>query len=386
MSDAAAGGAGLAAALQQVAAQSAGLLHEAGFWIVVSLLAGGLVHEFLDTARVQRAMRRAGGASVPAGMLLGAMLPICSCGVVPLTVSFYLSGVRLAAVIAFTIATPVINPAAVLLCYALLGPELTLAYVAFGLSAPLAVGYMTERWGDARMNPAATRLQSCCCPATASGPAAPADSLRTRLGRALRWGFAELGPTLGFYIAIGVVLAAVLGVFVPPGWISGYLGGGSPLASLLVVALFGATIYVCAVAHIPLVAALLAAGAGPGAAIVFLVTGAATNLPEIFALQRVLGRKTVAIYVGGVVVLSVLAGWLVNLWLVDYRPVMDPLTSLDLGDIASRLTPVVPGWLASASAVLVGGLCAWGTWQWLTRLPSRWRPLPPERQSEHPVI
>jgi uncharacterized membrane protein YraQ (UPF0718 family) len=372
--------------LQQVAAQSAGLLQEAGFWIVVSLLAGGLVHEVLDTGRVQRAMRKAGAASVPAGMLLGAMLPICSCGVVPLTVSFYLSGVRLAAVIAFTIATPVINPAAVLLCYALLGPELTLAYVAFGVTAPLAVGYMAEKWGNARMNPAATRLQSCCCPGPASQSLPPTDSLRTRLGRALRWGFTELGPMLGFYIGIGIALAAVLGVFIPPGWISGHLGGDSPLASLLVVAVFGATIYVCAVAHIPLVAAMLAAGAAPGVAIVFLVTGAATNLPEIFALQRVLGRKTVAIYVGGVVVLSVLAGWLVNLWLVDYRPTLDPLASLELGDLASRLTPLIPGWLASASAVLVAALCAWGTWQWFARLPSRWRALPPGRQSERPVI
>jgi uncharacterized protein len=377
---------GLAAAVQQVAALSAGLLQEAGFWIVVSLLAGGLVHEFLDTGRVQRAMRRAGRASVPAGMMLGTMLPICSCGVVPLTVSFYLSGVRLAAVIAFTVATPVINPAAVLLCYALLGPELTLAYIAFGVSAPLAVGYMAERWGDARMNPTATRLQSCCCPNPASQSPASTGSLPMRLGRALRWGFTELGPTLGFYIAVGIVLAAMLGVFVPAGWISGYLGGDSPFASLLVVALFGATIYVCAVAHIPLVAAMLAAGAGPGAAIVFLVTGAATNLPEVFALQRVLGKKTVAIYVGGVVVLSVLAGWLVNLWLVDYRPILDPLASLDLGDMAARLTPVVPGWLASASAVVVGGLCAWGTWQWLARLPSRWRALAPERHGERPVI
>lgn len=386
MSAAAPGRADLAVALEQVAAQSAGLLQEAGFWIVLSLLAGGLIHEFLDTGRVQRAMRRAGGASVPAAMLLGAMLPICSCGVVPLTVSFYLSGVRRAAVIAFTIATPVINPAAVLLSYALLGPELTLAYVAFGVSAPLAVGYMAERWGDARMNPAATRLQSCCCPAAGSQPATPTGSLWMRLLRALRWGFAELGPTLGLYIAVGIVLAAILGVFVPPGWISGYLGGDSPLASLLMVALFGAAIYVCAVAHIPLVAAMLAAGAGPGAAIVFLVTGAATNLPEILALQRVLGRKTVAIYVGGVVVLSVFAGWLVNLWLADYRPILDPLASLELGDLASRLTPVVPGCLASASALVVGALCAWGTWQWLARLPARWRALPPGRESERPVI
>jgi len=363
--------------LQAMVALAAGLLKDAGFWVLVSLAAGGLVHEFMDTARMQRSMRAAGGASVPAGMLLGALLPMCSCGVVPLTVSLYLSGVRLAAVMAFTVATPVINPAAVVLSYALLGPQITLAYVAFGLSAPLAVGWITERWGNGRMGARAVQLKSCCC---AEGPAASgprAASLATRLGRAVRWGFGILGPTLGLYIGIGIALAAVLGTLVPSGWIAGHLGGGSPLYSLLLVALFGASIYVCAVAHIPLVAAMLAAGAGPGSAIVFLVTGAATNLPELFALQRVLGTRTVAVYLASIVSLSVLAGWLLNLWLPDYRPVLDPLSSMDLGDVADRLTPVIPGWLATGSAILVTGLCAWGSAQWLARTVARTRALRP---------
>lgn len=330
-------------------------------------------------------MRRAGGASVPAGMLLGAMLPLCSCGVVPLAVSFYVAGVRVAAVIAFTIATPVINPAAVILSYALLGPELTLAYVAFGLGAPLVVGYLAERWGDTRMNAAAMQLRSCCCPAPAAKGTKP-DGLPVRLARAMRWGLAELGPMLGFYIAIGIGLAGVLGVLVPQGWTTAYLGGDAPFASLLLVALFGAAIYVCAVAHIPLVAAMLAAGAGPGAAIVFLVTGAATNLPEMIALQRILGRRTTAVYVGGVVALSVLAGWLVNLWLVDYRPVLDPLASLDLADVATRLTPLVPEWLASSSAALVAALAAWGLWQRLSRPRLRPAAIAAEARGERGVM
>ncbi len=353
---------------------AAGLLQEAGFWILVSLLAGGLIHEFMDTGRVQRAMRESGGAGVLASMALGATLPICSCGVIPLAVSFFLGGVRLAAVIAFTIATPVINPAAVVLSYALLGPQLTLAYVIFGLSAPIVVGYMAERWGDTGMNPTAVRLQSCCCSEPAASRPASAASLGARLTRAFKWGFGELGPTLGFYIGIGIVLAGLLGVLAPSGWISSHLGGAAPLASLLMVALFGASIYVCAVAHIPLVAAMLAAGAGPGAAIVFLVTGAATNLPEIIALQRVLGTRTVAIYVGGVVSLSILAGWVVNLLLVDYRPKLDPLTSLEFGDLATGLTPILPGWLALGSAILVGVLIVWGAIQWVGRSMARLRP------------
>lgn len=359
-------------ALAQTASVAAGIVLEAGFWIVVSLFVGGMIHEFLPTARLRDAMHRSGVYGVLGAVGLGALLPICSCGVIPLAVSFYLSRVRLAAVMAFAVATPVINPAAVILSYALLGPQLTLAYVVFGLVAPFLIGYFVEQGSGARMTPVAARLEPCCA-SGACHAAQPAETPRAaqRFGRALRWGFAELGPTLGLYIGVGVILAAVLTVALPADWIGRYLGASAPFTSLLLVALFGASIYVCAVAHIPLVAALLASGAGPGAAIVFLVTGAATNLPEFFALQRVLGTRAVLRYVGGLIGLSLLAGTLVNFWLGDYRPLAEPLRSLEWSDLAARLTPVIPESLAVASAFAVAGLIAWGLARWLYRIPRR---------------
>jgi hypothetical protein len=288
--------------------------------------------------------------------------------------SLYLSGVRLATVMTFAAATPVINPAAVVLSYALLGPELTLAYVVFGLVAPVAVGFATEHWGGHRLTPVATRLQSCCSE-TASCCADHAETRRTetaswphRLRNAMRWGFGEFGPTLGLYIGIGALLAGTVVALVPAYWITDYLGGSSSFIPLLFVALFGASIYVCAVAHIPVVAAFLAAGAGPGFGIVFLVTGAATNLPELFALQRILGTRIVVIYVGGLIVLSLLAGWGVNLWLApNYRPVMDPLRSIQLSDFASNLSPVLPDVVTIVSAAAVLILIIWGAARWVTQ-------------------
>jgi uncharacterized membrane protein YraQ (UPF0718 family) len=347
---------------------------EAGIWIIVSLFVAGLIHEFLDTSWVRNILNRSDISSVTGALVLGALLPICSCGVIPLSVSLYLSGVRLAAVMTFTAATPIINPAAVVLSYALLGPELTLAYVVFGLVAPVAVGFATERWGGHRLTPVATRLQSCCsetascCADLAETPRTKSAPLSRRLRNAMRWGFGEFGPTLGLYIGIGALLAGALETLVPTGWITGHLGGSASFIPLLFSALFGASIYVCAVAHIPVVAAFLAAGAGPGFGIVFLVTGAATNLPEFFALQRTLGTRIVAIYVGGLIGLSLLAGWGVNLWLApNYRPVMDPLRSIQLSDFASNLSPVLPDVVTIVSAALVLILIVWGAVRWVTQ-------------------
>ena len=361
----------MSSVLALMASVASGIILEAGFWIVISLLAGGLIHEFLPTARLRDAMHRSGVYGVLGAVGLGALLPICSCGVIPLAVSFYLSGVRLAAVMAFAVATPVINPAAVILSYALLGPQLTLAYVVFGLVAPFLIGYFVEQGSGARMTPVAARLEPCCASGACGTPPPANAPIARRFWRALRWGFGELGPTLGLYIGAGAALAGVLAAALPSDWIGHYLGASAPFTSLLLVALFGASLYVCAVAHIPLVAALLAAGAGPGAAIVFLVTGAATNLPEFIALQRVFGTRVVLLYVGGLIGLSLIAGTLVNYWLVGYRPLMDPLASLDWSDLAARLTPVIPEPVAVASALAVAGLIAWGFARWVYRIPRR---------------
>jgi len=354
---------------------SLAIVVEAGIWIVLSLFVAGLIHEFLDTSWVRDILNRSDKSSVTGALVLGALLPMCSCGVIPLSVSLYLSGVRVAAVMTFTAATPVINPAAVVLSYALLGPELTLAYVVFGLVAPVAVGFAAERWGGGRrLTPVAVRLQSCCSETSSCC----ADNTKTRqvetapwsrrLFNAMRWSFGEFGPTLGLYIGVGALLAGAVTTLVPSDWITAYFGGSAPFVPLLFVALFSASIYVCAVAHIPVVAAFLAAGAGPGFGIVFLVTGAATNLPELFALQRTLGTRIVAIYVCGLIGLSLLAGWAVNLWLApNYVPIMDPLRSIQFSDLASTLSPVLPDVVTIASTAAVLILIIWGTVRWVAQ-------------------
>jgi len=356
--------------LINIGTSMAAIILESGFWIVLSLLIAGLVHEFLEDTGFRRVIQHPGRASLFGALGLGAVLPTCSCGVIPLAVSFYLGGARLAAVMTFAAATPIINPAAVLLSYALLGPELTVVYVAFGLIAPLLVGLLTERWSSTGMTPVAEKLDACCsttcCSATGDAEAKPVSVPNNkRLWEAMRWGFGVLGPTLGLYIGVGVVLAAIVMSLVPQDLISAYLGASAPMLSLLLVAVFGASIYVCAVAHIPLVAALLAVGAAPGTAIVFLVTGAATNLPEFIALQKVMGTRTVLVYVSSLLGVSLIAGWLVNLWLLPgFEPVSDPLRTTEWFDIADRLIPVIPEPVSVTSALIVTILIGWGVIRW----------------------
>ena len=339
---------------------------ESAPWVVVSLVLGGLIREFLPTSGLQRLVNRHGMAGMGGAVILGALLPICSCGVVPLAISLYRSGVRIGPVMAFTAATPIINPAAVVLAFGLLGPELTAAYIALGLILPFLLGLAVERWGGAPV----VKLNG---QAAADPQAAPAVGLGTRLGRGLRWGLLELGPDVGFYLAVGILLAGAVMVAVPHAWLEQYLGGDAVL-SLLVVGGLGAVIYVCAVAHIPLVATLLAAGAAPGAAVVFLLTGTATNLPELIVLYKTIDRRVVVLYVTMLVVMSFLAGLAINAWLLPgFEPVFDPMRGLDALERSAQFSPAGSGILTLAAAVTVALLALWGLAQ---RLRARVAPAP----------
>ena len=164
-----------------------------------------------------------------------------------------------------------------------------------------------------------------------------------------------------------MLLAGLIMTAIPTAWVERYLGGDAYF-SLLAVGALGAAIYVCAVAHIPLVATLLAGGAAPGAAMVFLVTGTATNLPELIALYKTIGRRTVIVYVTTLVVASFAAGLAVNAWLLPgFEPVFDPMRGLDLVERSAALSISGGGLLAVSSGVLVAALGLWGAWIRLAR-------------------
>ena len=339
------------------------VMWESAFWVIVSLFAGGLIHEFLPASRLRKLLNRRGQRAMLGSIALGACLPMCSCGVIPLAISLYRAGVRLGPVMAFAAATPIINPAAVILSLALLGPQLTLVYVVMGLVLPWFMGWLSERFGAPVAHATLSGI-SVVETNSESGTATPSATphLGQRLRDAIRWGFLNLGPTIAFYMGVGVILAGLLTALLPENWIDAYLRESSTIA-LLAAAVLGASIYVCAVAHIPFIAALLASGVAPGIAIVYLAAGTATNLPELIVLYKTIGRRTVIIYTLTLIVGSILTGMFVNAWLLPgFAPALDPVRSLDLATLGERLQPTVSTSVSALSLLLLVLLVMWGTY------------------------
>ncbi|MCA9690503.1 MAG: permease, partial [Myxococcales bacterium] len=257
----------------------------------------GLVGAYLPGASVRWLRRGRGGARAIRGVLFGLPLPLCSCGVVPVYRSLALRGVPAASGLAFLVATPELGIDAVLLSIPLLGPHMTVARVVGAALVALLVGWLVGGRAD---------RQAARAPADDEDDAPrPGPRGRSRLVRAVQLGLVDLVDSIGPWIVVGLLLAALLAPWLD----AGSLAAIPRALAVPLFAIVGIPIYVCASGATPLVAVLLAKGLTPGAALAFLLTGPATNATTFGVLTRLHGRRLSLVFALVMVALSVLLGW-----------------------------------------------------------------------------
>jgi len=148
------------------------------------------------------------------------------------------------------------------------------------------------------------------------------QGLGPKMRAAADYGFVTLPGDIGRALLIGLVIAGILGAVVPPDFLSGYLGLGALSIALMMIV--GIPIYVCATASVPLAVSFIFMGATPGAALAFLIAGPATNAATVTTIARVLGRKTVVIYLLTVAA-SAFGGGLLLDWVLPHAGEAIPL-------------------------------------------------------------
>lgn len=293
--------------IKDIISTSISILNGASGWLVISFVIAGLLHNFLTPDKLQKSLGNKKISSILKSTLSGMLLPICSCGVIPIGISMYYSGVYLGPVLAFMTSTPVINPIAIVLSFGLLGPQITLIYVISGFVVPLIVGVLGNKLGkdevcikfDEDEEELAIELEE------------EKRSFFENIVDGLKWSFGELALTISKYVIIGMLVAGFITTVFPNSVIQKYLGNPGVL-SLGSIAILACVMYVCAVGHIPFIAALVASGASPGVAITFLIAGAATNLPELISIYNVIGKRAVIIYSTTLTICALVIGYITN--------------------------------------------------------------------------
>ncbi|MCH5219381.1 MAG: SO_0444 family Cu/Zn efflux transporter [Muribaculaceae bacterium] len=291
------------------------ILNEMSPYILLGFFIAGLLHVFVNEATLTRHLSGNGLKPVIKAAAIGIPLPLCSCGVLPTAVSLRRQGASKAATTSFLIATPQTGVDSIAATYSLLG-------LAFAIIRPVAalVGAVFGGFAVGRLDPdkqtsaalssedqpLSTDSSSVCSTRT------PAKHVRFhhKMRSAFKYGFGDMIDSMGKWLVIGLIIAALITVFVPDSLFVGLRQ--YPLVAMIVVVLIAIPMYICATGSIPIAMSLMLKGLTPGVAFVLLMAGPAANFASILILNRTQGRKATAIYVASVVITAIAFGLIID--------------------------------------------------------------------------
>lgn len=335
-------------------------------WLVLGLLIGGLIKVLIPMSFLEKHLGGQGFVPVVKAALLGAPLPLCSCGVIPAALGLRKAGASKQSTVSFLVSTPETGVDSVSITYALLGPFMAIvrpvAAIISAITAGLLVGRTEIQTTNSHQNdPIKVNTETCCAPekgvksccepdvseATASCCAGnetqrKEPGLPQKISDGIRYAFTDLYSMLLFWLCIGLLFAAAVKTYIPASFLVEW---GSGLPAMLVMVVIGIPMYVCATASTPIAAGFMLAGVSPGTALVFLMAGPATNISTLGVIGKELGLQSLLAYLTGVGVVAIIAGlftdYLVNKFGIDVQ-----------GQLEAGLH-FVPHWVAISSLIVL---------------------------------
>ncbi len=304
-------------------------------YILFGLLFAGFLHELVPDSIVKNHLGKDSIVSVIKATIFGIPLPVCSCGVIPLATSIKKSGASNGATLSFLISTPITGVDSILATYGMFGWIFTLYRVITSMIISIIAGILSNVYvkkekvsvqtpikpkavfimaapamQNTAMNFSAVQTQqvkeevcsegSCCSEGNC-------DEKKSGIIKStLSYAFGTLLKDIASPLLVGLLLGALITVAVPEN-LSEILVKYNWLSYIIVIAI-AVPMYVCATASLPIAAGLMLAGVSPGAAFVFLSAGPATNTVTIGVVKKMLGTRTLYIYLGTIIVGSIIFG------------------------------------------------------------------------------
>ena len=325
------------------------LVAESAPYLLIGFALAGLLKAVVPEDKVYKHLGDNRFKSVTLASLFGIPLPLCSCSVLPVATSLRRSGASKGATTSFLISTPETGLDSIGITYALLDPIMTVARplgaFATAVFTGSVVNFVVRRgWdGDAEISPTVQEDAAgddCHDHGHDHSAVYTPGGIRGRSVRevtrdSVSYAFGPLLDDLTGWLIIGLLVSGLIAVLVPEDFFGSVIPAG--FVSSVLMLLIGTPMYICAAAATPVAATLIAKGLDPGAALVLLLVGPATNATTIAIIARLLGRRVLVLHLIGVTGSALLLGLLIN-FVYTYFAV--DLTAIVAQVVESGLSPL----------------------------------------------
>lgn len=305
-------------------------------YLLLGFLIAGVLNELFKGTALKKYIGGSDTKSVINSSLLGVPLPLCSCGVIPTGVSLHKSGASKGSAISFMISTPQTGVDSILVTYSLLGLPFALLRPVIAFITGVFGGMVTNRLTKDEKNEIHDETSS------------RQEKKRTLIQRskdAMKYAFVDFLDDIALWLFIGLILAAAISALIPDDFFTMYVG--NKYLSMLIVLIVSVPLYVCATSSVPIAAALMMKGLNPGAALVFLMAGPATNAATVTVIGRTLGIKALTGYLVSIIGGALFFGILIDNFLPAqwFMPVMNEHSHHHMDESVS--------WIYIVSAVIL---------------------------------
>lgn len=311
------------------------LVFEMAPYLLLGFIIAGLLKVYLPSNFVSKYMGRHNKRGVLNAALLGVPLPLCSCGVIPTGISFYKNGAGKGASVSFLISTPQTGVDSILVTGSLMTFPFAIIRPIIAFVTGVMGGLLTDKIDPENAIADVVNVEK----------AKPRP--KNRIKATFYYALDEFLMDIAKWLLIGLVIAALITTFIPDDFFAGAIGQG--WSGMILILIASLPLYVCATASVPIAAALMLKGLSPGAALVFLMAGPATNAATMTVIKQTLGSKTLFAYLISIILGALISGFVIDNFL--------PASWFEIGHMAmhGHNHNALPFWLESGAAILLGG-------------------------------
>lgn len=334
------------------------LSNDMAIYILFGLIFAGVMHEIVPETLVTKHLGKENIWSVIKSTIFGIPLPVCSCGVIPLATSIKKSGASKGATLSFLISTPITGVDSIMATYGIFGWVFTLYRAITSMIIAMVAGILTnifdkDEVGASRKfsttfsaTPSKEEPSTCCASETSCCGSSSTDKEPFFI-RVFNYAFGTLLADIAKPLFWGLIIGALITVAIPSN-LSEILVNYAWLSYVIAI-IIAVPMYVCATASLPIAAGLMLGGVSAGAAFVFLSAGPATNTVTIGVVKKMLGTRSLYIYLGSIIMGSILFG--LGLDYIFTATNIDPKSLVQMGEEA--------GVFAMVASLVLWGFVLW---------------------------